>query len=139
MISWLPHEIITRHTRPRTRGRRTARKFKSSINSWMPEECHGGCGKIISPVYKPIIVCYRKSSGAESWLTPHVLQCMIMCSSMLASIYGMLGSLTCKEFSQSKPSKFYALSSEAGLTAGYKAGLSEATPQKPMQVLCSQL
>ena len=24
MISWLPHEIITRHTRPRTRGRRTA-------------------------------------------------------------------------------------------------------------------
>ena len=24
MISWLPHEIITRHTRPRTRGRRAA-------------------------------------------------------------------------------------------------------------------
>ena len=24
MISWLPHEIITRHTRPRTRGHRTA-------------------------------------------------------------------------------------------------------------------
>ena len=31
MISWLPHEIITRHTRPRTRGRRTSAIAKCEI------------------------------------------------------------------------------------------------------------
>ena len=68
-------------------------------------------------------VCCRKSKGAKSWKDPTCIT--IMCSSVLASIYGMLGHsrLTCRYLANPSlaSSMHCPLKSSAGPTAGSKA------------------